>query len=68
MEKSVRVPNRIADIQWREFLCGWGAACVNITITYPINKIIFRQVCITLLKKLDTSNIFIVDATSNQNL
>lgn len=35
-------------IDWREFACGWGAAVANITITYPINKIIFRQV---LLKK-----------------
>jgi len=29
---------------WREFLCGWGAAFINISITYPINKLIFRQV------------------------
>ncbi|XP_059611993.1 mitochondrial nicotinamide adenine dinucleotide transporter SLC25A51 [Phlebotomus argentipes] len=27
----------------REFACGWGAAFVNITATYPIHKIIFRQ-------------------------
>ena len=27
----------------REFLCGWGAAFVNITMTFPINKVIFRQ-------------------------
>lgn len=26
-----------------EFLCGWGAAFVNITLTFPINKIMFRQ-------------------------
>ena len=29
---------------WREFACGWGAAFVNITATYPIYKMIFRQV------------------------
>jgi hypothetical protein len=29
---------------WKEFLCGWGAAFINISITYPINKLIFRQV------------------------
>lgn len=29
---------------WREFLCGLSSAFVNITITYPINKIIFRQI------------------------
>lgn len=27
-----------------EFICGWGAAFINITVTYPIYKIIFRQV------------------------
>lgn len=27
----------------REFVCGWSAAMVNITLTYPVNKIIFRQ-------------------------
>jgi hypothetical protein len=31
-----------ADLQ--EFVCGWGAAIINITITFPLNKIIFRQV------------------------
>ncbi|KAJ8960922.1 hypothetical protein NQ318_020222 [Aromia moschata] len=30
-------------INWREFACGWGAAFVNVTVTYPINKLIFRQ-------------------------
>ncbi|KAK9694049.1 Mitochondrial carrier protein [Popillia japonica] len=29
--------------EWREFACGCGAAFINITITYPINKLIFRQ-------------------------
>lgn len=28
---------------FREFVCGCGAALINITITYPINKVIFRQ-------------------------
>lgn len=35
----------------REFICGWGAAVINVTVTYPINKIIFRQVIILELKK-----------------
>lgn len=26
----------------REFICGWGAAFVNINMTFPINKVIFR--------------------------
>jgi hypothetical protein len=30
-------------INWKEFACGWSAAFINITMTYPINKIIFRQ-------------------------
>lgn len=28
----------------REFICGWGAAVINVTVTYPLNKIIFRQI------------------------
>lgn len=30
-------------INWREFVCGWGAAFLSVSITYPINKLIFRQ-------------------------
>lgn len=30
---------------FKEFVCGWGAAVINVSITFPINKIIFRQVC-----------------------
>ncbi|GFO37403.1 solute carrier family 25 member [Plakobranchus ocellatus] len=26
-----------------EFVCGWGAAFINICVTFPINKAIFRQ-------------------------
>lgn len=26
-----------------DFLCGWGAAFVNVIITYPVNKVMFRQ-------------------------
>ncbi|ALC46257.1 CG7943 [Drosophila busckii] len=29
--------------QWQEFACGCGSAFVNIAVTYPIYKIIFRQ-------------------------
>ncbi|XP_074109820.1 mitochondrial nicotinamide adenine dinucleotide transporter SLC25A51 [Cotesia typhae] len=28
----------------REFICGWGAAVINVGVTYPMNKIIFRQI------------------------
>ncbi|XP_066972383.1 mitochondrial nicotinamide adenine dinucleotide transporter SLC25A51 [Macrobrachium rosenbergii] len=27
----------------REFVCGWGAAFINITVTFPMNKLMFRQ-------------------------
>lgn len=29
---------------FKEFICGWGAAVINVSITFPINKIIFRQI------------------------
>ena len=29
---------------YHEFICGWGSAVINIAVTYPINKAIFRQV------------------------
>ena len=33
----------------REFVCGWGAAFINITVTFPMNKVMFRQVRFNLL-------------------
>lgn len=30
--------------RFKEFLCGGGAAFCNILISYPLNKLIFRQV------------------------
>jgi len=41
-EKS-RFRSVLRTFDWREFACGWGAAFVNITVTYPIYKMIFRQ-------------------------
>ena len=29
--------------KYRHFVCGWGAAFVNITMTFPLNKLMFRQ-------------------------
>lgn len=29
---------------WKEFACGGGSAFCNILISYPLNKLIFRQV------------------------
>jgi hypothetical protein len=28
---------------YKEFVCGWGAAVINIGITFPLNKAMFRQ-------------------------
>jgi len=29
--------------EWREYAAGWGASMVNVTITFPIHKTMFRQ-------------------------
>jgi len=29
--------------EWREYMAGWGSGIVNICITFPINKTMFRQ-------------------------
>ncbi|XP_075147057.1 mitochondrial nicotinamide adenine dinucleotide transporter SLC25A51 [Haematobia irritans] len=41
---SVFVERFFGSFQWKEFACGCGAAFVNIGITYPIYKMIFRQI------------------------
>lgn len=33
----------LAAFDWKEFACGCGAAFINIGVTYPIYKMIFRQ-------------------------
>ncbi|KYM95337.1 PREDICTED: solute carrier family 25 member 51 [Cyphomyrmex costatus] len=35
---------RLKDSDVKEFFCGWGAAVINVSVTFPINKIIFRQI------------------------
>ncbi|XP_050456787.1 mitochondrial nicotinamide adenine dinucleotide transporter SLC25A51 [Cataglyphis hispanica] len=35
---------RIKRDDLKEFICGWGAAVINVTVTFPINKVIFRQI------------------------
>jgi hypothetical protein len=42
--ESRLVAENSAVCDWKEFVCGWGAAFINISITFPINKLIFRQV------------------------
>lgn len=49
-----------SNTNWREFICGWGAGTMNIAVTYPINKVIFRQVCNPYYKTLCLSRINII--------
>lgn len=42
--ENEKIIGNIPLMQWKEFACGWSAAFINITVTYPINKLIFRQV------------------------
>lgn len=44
---------RLNDNDVKEFICGWGAAVINVTITFPINKIIFRQVYSCNINKIN---------------
>ncbi|KAL4705248.1 hypothetical protein ACJJTC_010267 [Scirpophaga incertulas] len=37
------VPTQKTQIHWKEFVCGGGSAFCNIIISYPLNKLIFRQ-------------------------
>lgn len=43
---TIFLQKQLFHIDHSEFVCGWGAAFINITVTYPIYKIIFRQVCV----------------------
>ncbi|XP_045761497.1 uncharacterized protein LOC123864831 [Maniola jurtina] len=44
-EGSMSVPVNVKSLQphWKEFACGGGAAFCNILLSYPLNKLIFRQ-------------------------
>nr|CAD7457786.1 unnamed protein product [Timema tahoe] len=41
-------------INLREFVCGWGAAFINIAVTFPVSKLIFRQ----MIHNVGVSNAF----------
>ena len=32
-----------AQADWREYVAGWGSSIVNICVTFPVNKTMFRQ-------------------------
>ncbi|GBM19750.1 Solute carrier family 25 member 51 [Araneus ventricosus] len=40
--------------KYEEFICGWGSAFINIVITFPINKVMFRQ----MLHGVDSQHAF----------
>lgn len=42
-EFLIKLKNDTNKNDLKEFLCGWSAAFVNILITFPINKVMFRQ-------------------------
>lgn len=50
-KKSGAAIGPVAD-DGREFICGWGAAFINVTVTFPMNKLMFRQ----MLHGISTSN------------
>lgn len=58
-DKGQKIIGNIPAVQWKEFACGWSAAFINITITYPINKLIFRQVGDFLNENNTFSNFFV---------
>ena len=35
--------NHAGTREWREYAAGWGSGIINITVTFPINKTMFRQ-------------------------
>ncbi|XP_038209059.1 uncharacterized protein LOC119830214 [Zerene cesonia] len=40
---SVTMSKQTLSQHWKEFVCGGGSAFCNILISYPLNKLIFRQ-------------------------
>lgn len=46
---AVPVPSQGLSVRWKEFICGGGAAFCNIMISYPLNKLIFRQVRLLII-------------------
>lgn len=49
VEKSSSIEMQNEGNSFCEFACGWGASFINICVTYPIHKVMFRQVCLDSL-------------------
>lgn len=61
-EDRMSAPVRTNSFQqhWKEFVCGGGAAFCNIVISYPLNKLIFRQVSFLFLLNANLSFIIMI--------
>lgn len=46
---AVPMPSQGLTVRWKEFICGGGASFCNIIISYPLNKLIFRQVRLLMI-------------------
>ncbi|CAH2068951.1 unnamed protein product, partial [Iphiclides podalirius] len=42
-DSKIKMPVSPKTEHWKEFVCGGGSAFCNILISYPLNKLIFRQ-------------------------
>ncbi|RXG55740.1 Thioredoxin-related transmembrane protein 2-like protein [Armadillidium vulgare] len=66
MSSNSGMNSRVKHEDNREFVCGWGAAFINITVTFPMNKIMFRQMlhgistarAVAQLKKEGVKNLY----------
>lgn len=47
-------PEKDRMVKIEEFVCGWGSAFINIMITFPMNKVMFRQ----MLHGVDSQHAF----------
>ncbi|XP_055305445.1 mitochondrial nicotinamide adenine dinucleotide transporter SLC25A51 [Sitodiplosis mosellana] len=43
VQTNKAINNGLWHINLQEFVCGWGASFINISVTYPVYKIMFRQ-------------------------
>lgn len=53
---------------YKEFICGWGAAAINILVTFPLNKVIFRQVCVLVYVLMIVQTLLYSKKVSSQRL
>lgn len=58
-------------INMQEFVCGWSASFINISVTYPVYKIMFRQVSFAMiffkLLKILSKFVFHIYSTKKTN-